>query len=215
MPDPRMRLLVEGTSDFGVFRELWKRLHDKEEPPFTLDTQFGLQGLRERFSALLLGSEVDRLGIVVDADDGVEARWPGFYQILVERGYRPVPKRLPVDGLVLERPDLTVGTVGVWLMPDNASPGALEDFVQYLVPPGDELWRHAGEVVETIPRELKRFTSRKQLKAHVYSWLAWQKEPGLRLGPAIERRLLDTDAPHAASFIVWLRRLFTAPRDTL
>jgi len=200
-------LLVEGTSDSGVITNLWKR-HYPEDQPFEIDVRFGLSNVREAFTGFLVGSEVQRLGVVVDADESLETRWPGFYQALVVRGYRPVPKKLPGDGLVLHRPERSVSTVGVWVMPDNQDPGRLEDFVRDLVPVGDRLWEHAGTVVDQIPDDLRRFRAIHRTKAHVYTWLAWQNEPGLRLGPAVERRLLDSDAPHAVGFVSWLRRLF-------
>lgn len=202
-------LMVEGTSDFGVITKVWSRRFPGEAP-FGVDVRFGLSNLREAFAGALLGSEVQRLGVVVDADDAVEKRWPGFYQTLVERGYRPVPKRLPSDGLVLYRPEMNVPVVGVWVMPNNEAGGRLEDFVSMMVPAGDALWEHARTAIEEIPDHLRRFKPAHRAKAHVHTWLAWQKEPGLRLGPAVERRLLDADVPQAAAFVEWLERLFVS-----
>jgi hypothetical protein len=127
---------------------------------------------------------------------------------LVERGYKPVPKTPPATGLVLHRPDRNVPVVGIWVMPDNTSAGTLEDFVRLLVRPADALWAHAGRVVDEIPEELRRFKPAQRAKVHAHTWLAWQKDPGLRLGPAVERRLLDPGAPNAVTFVDWLRRLF-------
>lgn len=207
MQPARTVLMVEGTSDYGVITKLWARQHPGDQP-FEIDVRFGLENLREAFAGALLGSEIERLAVVVDADDSVERRWPGFYQILVERGYRPVPKSLPATGLVLYRAEQNVPVVGIWLMPDNQTSGRLEDFVAHMVPPGDRLWEHAGTVVDAIPGELRRFKDHHRLKAHIYTWLAWQKEPGVRLGPAVERRLLDTGVPEAVSFVSWLERVF-------
>jgi hypothetical protein len=200
-------LLVEGTSDYGVITNLWAR-HHPGHAPFVVDPRFGLANLREAFTGLLLGSGIQRLGVVVDADEAVETRWPGFYQVLVERGYRPVPKVLPSTGLVIHRPERNVPLVGVWVMPDNETGGRLEDFVSFMVPEGDKLWEHAGSAVDAIPDELRRFKPAHRAKAHVHTWLAWQKEPGVRLGPAVERRLLDANIPQASAFVAWLQRLF-------
>ena len=46
------------------------------------------------------------------------------------------------------------------------------------------------------------------MKAHVHTWLAWQKEPGKPMGQAITKRYLDANAPHAQQLIVWIRKLF-------
>lgn len=209
MQASRNVLLVEGTSDYGVVTNLWAR-HKPGETPFEVDVRFGLANLREAFAGSLLGSEVQRLGVVVDADEAVERRWPAFYQALVEHGYRPVPKVLPGTGLILHRPENNVPIVGVWLMPNNKVPGRLEDFVSFMVPPDDQLWEHAGTAVDNIPDELRRFKPAQRAKAHVHTWLAWQKEPGLRLGRAVERRLLDANVPQASEFIDWLHRVFVA-----
>jgi hypothetical protein len=200
-------LLVEGTSDFGVIKNLWLK-HNRGDPPFEIIVRFGLPSLREAFDGFLISSEVARLGVVVDADQDIGKRWPGFYQTLVRRGYRPIPKAPVAGGLVLHRADVTVPRIGVWVMPDNAESGRLEDFVRYLVRDDDDLWRFAGEVVARLPAELVRFKPKDRLKAHVYTWLAWQKEPGVRLGPAVTRNLLDHGAPPAIELVSWLAKLF-------
>ncbi|HET7462738.1 MAG TPA: DUF3226 domain-containing protein [Longimicrobium sp.] len=205
--------MVEGTSDHGVITKLWARQHQADQP-FEIDVRFGLENLREAFAGALLGSEIERLAVVVDADESVERRWPGFYQILKERGYRP-DKALPASGLMLHRAERNVPVVGVWLMPDNHTAGRLENFVSYMVPAGDQLWEHAGEVVDAIPGELRKFKDQHKQKAHVHTWLAWQKEPGLRLGPAVERRLLDAGVPEAVAFVSWLERVFVSALESL
>lgn len=199
-------LLVEGSSDSHVIRNLWIA-HFGEPVPFVIDVRHGLTNLREAFAGSLIGSEVERLGVIVDADEEVEKRWPGFYQALVVRGYKPIPKIPGGDGVLLHRPDRSVPVVGVWLMPDNTSPGRLEDFIGFLVPEGDLLWEHAGSVIDSIPAELVRFKQAHRSKAHVHTWLAWQPEPGIRMGQAITR-FLDPRAPHAVRLVEWLRRVF-------
>jgi hypothetical protein len=201
-------LLVEGTSDYGAVRNLWLKHHPDAKDAFGIEVRFGIENVREAFRGSLLASDIDRLGVIVDADTSIASRWPAFYQYLVERNYRPVPKELPAQGLILHRPDNPVPKVGVWIMPDNASAGRLEDFVTRLVRPDDELWDHAGRVIRELPSELTRFKPQHHSKAHLYTWLAWQKEPGLRAGPAVERGLLDAGAQDASALVSWLKRLF-------
>ncbi|MET0395349.1 MAG: DUF3226 domain-containing protein [Longimicrobiaceae bacterium] len=210
MQEKRAVLLVEGTSDFGLIRNLWMK-HYPETIPFEIEPKFSDRDLLEAFRGSLLGSEVSRLGVVVDADSSVEHRWPGVYQALVERGYRPVPKSPLPEGTVIYRSERTVPLVGVWVMPNNVLPGALEDFARYLIRADDELYSHAERVVEKIPEELRRFREVQRSKVHIHTWLAWQSDPGLRLGLAMRRRLLDSNAPEAVQFVQWLHRLFVAP----
>ncbi len=97
---------------------------------------------------------------------------------------------------------------GAWIMPDNAAAGALEDFTASLVPPDDALWRRAGEAVDSIPEEHRRFPPVRRSKAHIHTWLAWQESPGSPMGQAITKGDLDANAPAAMEFVGWLRRLF-------
>ena len=209
MPEKRNVLLVEGTSDFGLVRNLWK-LHNPGDDPFEIEVKFGLNNLREAFSGFLLASDVARLGVIADADVGVEKRWPGFYQTLRTRGYARVPPKLPPDGLVLEEPDAGVCVVGVWLMPDNSAPGGLEEMVRRMVHSDDQLWLHADTVLNEIPGNLVKFKSTHRSKAHVHTWLAWQEEPGMRIGPAVTRGVLNANAPEALRLMEWLRQVFVS-----
>jgi len=97
-------------------------------------------------------------------------------------------------------------------MPDNQLPGILEDFIGFLVPQGDLLWTRAADCLKSIPLEQRRFTSAKQAKAHIHTWLAWQEEPGTPFGSAITKRYLDADALHAQKLMNWVKRLFDLPR---
>lgn len=203
----RRVLLVEGSTDHHLVRNLW--LADRRDPAaFEVDVREGLTNLREAFPGYLLSSEVERLGVVADADESAESRWQGFYQSLVTEGYRPVPKTPLPEGLVLHRPQLSVGSVGIWLMPDNVSAGRLEDFLALLVRDTDPLWPIAAEVVDGLPPAHVRFKPQHRSKAHAHTWLAWQREPGVRMGRAVTRRLVDRHAPAGVALLKWLERLF-------
>jgi hypothetical protein len=200
-------LLVEGTSDSSVISSLWRK-RQRTDPPFDIDVRWGLNNLRDAFRASFFGSEVGRLGVVVDADANIAKRWPAFYQVLREHRYAPVPRTLGAEGLIIRDLHRNVPSVGVWVMPDNINAGRLEDFVARIVHANDSLWTHTGNIVATLPPELRRFKDQHVVKAHVYSWLALQEEPGIRLGPAVTRNLLDTNAEAAVRFVTWLSRLF-------
>ncbi len=62
--------------------------------------------------------------------------------------------------------------------------------------------------VKVIIEEDRRFRDVYESKAHIHTWLAWQKEPGKPLGQAITARYLDADAPHAQQLMDWIRKLF-------
>lgn len=96
--------------------------------------------------------------------------------------------------------------VGVWLMPDNARQGELEDFLIDLIPADDEVWHHAQEYIGNIPEDIR---PRKRSKAVVHAWLAG-KPTLLPPGIAIDKSedYFDTDVPLAQSLKRWLNGLF-------
>jgi hypothetical protein len=93
-------------------------------------------------------------------------------------------------------------------MPDNTLPGMLEDYLGYLVPPGDVLLDRARRCVSEIPVEERRFVETYATKALIHTWLAWQDDPGTPLGQAITKRYFDADGPHVNQLLAWLTRLF-------
>jgi hypothetical protein len=45
-------------------------------------------------------------------------------------------------------------------------------------------------------------------KAFLYTWLAWQDEPGQHPGAALTRKILDPHAASAVPFVNWFRQLY-------
>ena len=76
------------------------------------------------------------------------------------------------------------------------------------MPIGDNLWLLAEEVVQKVETQERRFRPTYRSKVKIYTWLAWQEEPGKPLGQAITARYLDADAPHAQKLVAWMRGLF-------
>ncbi len=199
---PRV-LLVEGTDDKHSVLAL---AHYAELPGFDIVEKGGINSLLESLPVQLKASDLDVLGIVVDADTDLLARWQSLHDKLSRAGYQ-VPDRPEANGTILRQDDLPV--VGVWLMPDNCIPGILEDFVAALIPGDDSLWPYAQESVTELPE--RRFPEVKIAKARIHTWLAWQEEPGKPLGQAITARYLNPGSGQAQRFIDWLRSLFNMP----
>lgn len=100
-------------------------------------------------------------------------------------------------------------SVGVWIMPDNASAGAVEHFAALLVPAGDALWPLAEVTIQSVIATQRRFGATYELKATMHTWLAWQVELGRPMGQAITKRYLDPTSSHAKPLCDWLRNLFS------
>lgn len=208
MPDsipPKNLLLVEGSDD----REVVYQLANEAGIPrgsFTAKPKAGYPNLIQTLEVELLASELKRLGILVDADFDLAARWQSLRNRLLALGYDAIPPQ-PVPGGAIIHHD-TQPRVGIWVMPNNTLPGMLEDFAAYLIPAEDNLWHYARQCVSQIADPDCRFPRQHEIKAQIHTWLAWQAEPGRPIGLAIKMRYLDTAVPQAQQFIAWLRQLF-------
>jgi len=203
---PRNYLLVEGKDDLHVFYSLLE--HYKIPEQFNIEEKEGIDKLLETFEVELYGSELGRLGIVVDADTNLDGRWRRLQHILKSSGYSTAPINPNPEGTVIEEEGRPV--VGIWLMPNNKIPGMLEDFVSFLVSPNDVLWPLAEDIVQKVKvlEEELRFLNAHESKARIHTWRAGQKEPAKPMGQAITARYLDANASHAQQLINWIRKLF-------
>lgn len=210
------QLLVEGKNDRHVIWALCEQYQLPEtfsvEVPEE-DSTKGIDALLDGLPARLDEPKLETLGIVVDADRDLTARWQAVRDRLITSGYQNMPKVPPNDGWVdapLDRP-----RVGVWLMPDNQLPGMLEDFVARLMPPEDTLRPKAEAILQEIELAgLNRYTSVHRPKALIHTWLAWQETPGMPMGQAITARVLRYDCAIALTFVEWLQHLFELPTTT-
>jgi len=206
------RLLVEGGADFHFFSHLFVKrgLYDKQkiqvipkgfEIRASGDCNQVINGLVQ-----LKENELDALGIIVDADLDLVVRW---------REIRKTLKDLDLDYPLDDQPDplgsIAIGKkrLGIWLMPDNQIPGAIEHFISYMVPDQTEnpLWRHAEHSIKTLPGG-PLFLEKDSAKAHLATWLAWQEEPGHPIGLAVSKGYVQADSPTVDNFIEWIKRLF-------
>jgi hypothetical protein len=218
-PNSPYRLLVEGSDDQHVVIHVMKRHaydwdDEKQTRPYVqkLDgyQQLDFTGLSRAIDGTLRSAGTSRLGIVVDADASLEQRWRSLADKLKRYGVllpaTPDPKGTLIPGA------LPNTTVGIWVMPDNRSTGALEHFIAPLVPPDDPCWAFADEAARAAwdrgaAKEQER-TEAQRSKRQLYTWLAWQREPGLPPGTALSAKLLGHDSPTALTFVDWFRRLF-------
>ena len=206
VPVPQLKdiLRVEGPDDKGVLVAILRYLGTDDK--VQVKDSGGIDNLLAAIPVELKGSDLGRLGIVVDADDAVQPRWDALRHILTAAGYGKVPRKPATGGTILRDADLPV--VGIWIMPDNQVPGAIEHFVHSLISTGDALWPLAEATIQSVVAVERRFVPAQEMKASVHTWLAWQEEPGRPMGQAITKRYLDPASPHADALCDWLRKLF-------
>ncbi len=199
---PVIRLLVEGKDDQNVLRKLIDH-HFSREMSKKIDIRV-LGGIEELLSSIpvqVKASDINTLGIVVDADTSLESRWQSVTSQLSKAGYGSIPTVPQPSGTLVHGGVLL--NIGIWVMPDNRVSGMLEDFVAFLVPPDDVLWGYAKEC-------LSKISVKNPSKSLIHTWLAWQDEPGKPLGQAITMRYLDPEAEYSMSLSWWLRTMLEA-----
>ena len=200
-------LLVEGSDDEHVLRHICgvrRVLHIDEVKP-----QGGVDELLRAIPVQLRasGGPGDVVGIVIDANDDLHARWQSIRDRLIGVGYGDVPQAPAPSGIVLEPPEGSIlPKTGVWMMPDNLTCGTLEDFLRCLIPEGSPLFGHVVASVDSIPDPL--FSQGDRPKALLHTWLAWQATPGRPYGTAIEAGFLDPSVPEVDALVSWLNRLY-------
>ena len=198
-------LLVEGKDDEHV---IYAFAVQKNLPHnFEVTDCRGIDKLFELLPVQLKESDIETVGVLVDADTEAAARWQKLRHVL-QASYSDLPVQLPTTGLVVPK-TTTAPRIGVWVMPDNRLKGMLEDFLLFLVPPEDDLLERVEQFLENIEKEqLHGYINAHRSKARIHAWLSLQDDPGTPLGLAITKRYLSLEDEHAKAFENWLRRLF-------
>ena len=145
------------------------------------------------------------VGIVLDANDNVAARWQSLKDRIRENNIALPDKPEPSGTIIAEIPHRP--RIGIWLMPDNQSTGELEDFIVKMIPTGDPVWPRSETYIDGIPVDDREFKEGKILRAKVHAWLATREEPR-KMGLAIKTEDLDIVGATCVSFVAWLRELF-------
>jgi len=170
-------LIVEGDDDLYTVVELMKAHigwpKEKKNAPVPIKAAGGVDKILEPgYLPVELRTTGVTLGIVLDADTTPGGRYESIRNLCIGT-FPQLPKEMPPDGLITENEDDK--RLGLWIMPDNASEGALETFLRFLIPESSPaLWELATGSV-TAARELGASCRECHIeKANLYTWLAWQ-----------------------------------------
>ncbi len=200
-------LLVEGRDDEQIIYQFCNYYGIDNRQRLTVKALDGITELLRDLQLRIRSSEIETLGVVLDADTDLQAQWERIRAIVEPQQYtlpdRPNPTGTIVTSVRPQRPRL-----GIWIMPDNQLTGTIEDFLLYLTRRGDTLLNRARAAIEAIPHSERRFKPSYYSKALIHTWLAWQEEPGTALGLAITRNYLDPGQNPAPAFKIWLETLF-------
>ena len=158
MDDNDQVLVVEGQDERHVVWHL-SNLH-QEMPEFCILNKEGIDNLLEDIGAEIRAPNRKVVGILLDANDDLYARWSAVSNRLREEEIE-VPESPEAGGTILD------GTprIGIWLMPDNTSSGELEDFVSKMIPDDDPVWPLSQGYIDGIPVAHRKFTGKKIQRA--------------------------------------------------
>jgi hypothetical protein len=205
-------LLVEGKQDVRVIPELMENnginWGTKKNPIVYIRDYDGYDNLinPDVISTELQASGLSALGIMIDADDNPSRRWQSIRNACLN-SIPDLPNDLSIEGLIHTAPNGV--KFGIWVMPDNQMRGMLETFLTYIIPDEKQsLWEFAQEVTREAKNKKAPFKNTHLDKANIYTWLAWQNEPGRQLHEAIKERILNPNHPNAQQFVSWFKNLY-------
>ncbi len=193
-------LLVEGEDEDHVVHHIFES--NSLTPSFRLRRKGGVRPLLSGIPSEIRVEGRTAIGIVVDANDNLQSRWQAVAGRLREADIEP-PAGPDSNGTIIGGQP----RVGIWLMPDNESPGELEDFIASMIPSGDPVWPLSKDYIDAIPEKHREFKEGKILRAKVHAWLAAREEPR-PMGSAIGLGDLETSSENCKRFVGWLRKLF-------
>ena len=202
-------LLVEGQDDKHVVLQL-RKFHQSMPEFCILDKEDeagkgGIEVLLRDIGLEILAPGRKAVGILVDANDDLDARWDAVANRLREENIE-APRTPEPTGTLIEGSS-RIPRVGIWLMPNNTSSGELENFVSEMIPDDDPVWPRSQCYIDGIPEDDREFKKKKIMRAKVHAWLATREDPRL-MGAAIGARDLHVNRPLSTTFANWLRQLF-------
>lgn len=221
---PPFLLLVEGQDDRHFVKQIWDKHYNGSskllffegaEPPFGISDKGNFNELCKDIPTQITTPGREVLGILADANSNPVKQWDKISSELKKTcDLRGASKHLQLDSAQIPNAPEPTGTIinskpriGIWLMPDNASPGELEDFAVQMVPDDDPVWPFSKEYINNIPKQHRKFTSDKTPRAELFAWLATRREPG-RMGAAIGSDSLTLNNRPSETFLKWLTELF-------
>jgi hypothetical protein len=201
--------MVEGSDDLHSVIHLMARHgfdwdDESRVRPF-VSSMDGVEKLLKAVPVTLKGT-YGRIGIVLDANSSLRDRWAQVRNRAARAGVT-LPESPDSEGTLVQGRE-PGSRVGIWLMPDNVSPGTLENFLGGLVPSGHPVWSYAGEVTTEARKRGAGCLERDHLKSTLHTWLAWQEEPGLPFGTALRIGVFEAESETARRFVAWFNRLF-------
>jgi hypothetical protein len=212
-------LLVEGEADRAFFEQICRIVDLNTSvtvaPPKDLsgshNTKEGVFNYLPILLDQLPDAGISKLAVIIDADHnenggGYERAINRVVEIVTPYGF--ILAAHTGGGIIFKHND-GFADFGLWIMPNNADEGMLEDWIKSAIHPDEQgLFLHAGTVVAALSQPQK-FKPIHRSKAEVATWLAWQKQPGHGLYRAVEDGLIDLTCCYYQEMIRWLKHIYS------
>jgi len=206
-------LITEGKDDLHVITSLCEILKIPEE--FKIKDGEGFENILKflpilfKFGKFKDINDIDRLGIVIDADADIDSRWSSITKIFRDSNYE-LPVNPDTSGIITSNAINIIPIVGVWIMPDNTGNGMIEDFFKFFIPTDDLLLPHVNSTIDQLNSEPFSYIPQPRSKAEIRTWLAWQKKSESLMGYTLRNKKdqMNFDNDISRKFILWLKHLF-------
>lgn len=192
----RVRAVVEGIAELHLLRGMGVE-YLEPEGGFVPN---GKDSVLAQLSPALLEDGVTHVLVIRDAETGTaQSVWSEIREVLLKHWEGDIDGEISSGGFV--------GTsrrgvrVGVWIMPNNADAGMLEDFYLAGIAANDGKKVRAIEFVESVG---EAFPTKQKNVLQV--WLGIQRRPGPP-GTAIKEGYFDRDSVPLSGFGAWLEEL--------
>lgn len=212
-------LYVEGANDKWVTISLRNQYgHDEDVKIEELENcDLALQAFTTKAAS---PSETKKLGLIIDADINIKAR----YQDIIKELRKSLNIEISEQELATEygfvkeirnfsEDDLKIG---IWIMPNNISNGRLEDFLFEKIDAKNELFMQVDSALKTLeanasgntPLVSKMYKPIHRDKAKLHTYIAWSKHPDVSMGIAVKASLFEKVSETEDKFRAWLEKLF-------
>jgi hypothetical protein len=203
MPAPKQierpkQLLVEGADSARFFTALASKLQLTDVQVQNFGGVGDLSGfLKALVFAPAFADTVSSLAVIRDAENDAQAAFQS-----VATSFRSAGLPAPSEPGILQA---NTPAVGVFVLPNNASPGMLETLCLSAINSHPEV-QCVNEFVSCVQRVSANPPVNLD-KARLYAYLASRPRPGLRIGEAAEAGLLSLDAAEYGSLSTFIASL--------
>lgn len=212
-------LYVEGPNDKWVTISLRQQYQHKEDVNI-IDLENCDIALQAFATKAASPSETKKLGLIIDADSDIKARYQDIIKELrkslnIEISEQELAMK---DGFVKEIRNISEDDIkiGIWIMPDNIGNGRLEDFLFEKIDAENELFLQIEPALKTLeatalgntPLVSKMYKPIHRDKAKLHTYIAWSEHPDVSMGIAVKASLFEKVSETESKFRAWLEKLF-------